>query len=147
SYATNLVADDTNDYCHGNCPDVFVRDRVAGTTERVSVSSAGVEGNGPSDNGMSISADGRFVAFASDASNLVPNDVNALSAIFIRDSLPGITSRLREAPLVTEGGGDEYPSISADGAKIVFRAEAGTETSTARAASRIDPAAVMSAPA
>src|SRR5438132_5742640 len=61
----NVVLGDTN-----GTFDVFVRDRLAGTNERVSVSSSGVEGNGPSD-GAAISADGRFVTFFSGASNLV----------------------------------------------------------------------------
>ena len=61
---------DTND-----ADDVFVRDRQTGTTRRVSVGPGGVQGNGDSF-GPAISADGRFVAFDSDATNLVPGDTN-----------------------------------------------------------------------
>src|SRR5207249_1529467 len=72
--STNLVPGDTN-----GMSDVFVHDRQTGTTERVSVDSAGNQGDGPSSGGAnrpSISADGRFVAFRSFASNLVPGDTN-----------------------------------------------------------------------
>ena len=55
--------------------DVFVRDRQTGTTRRVSVSSGGAQGNDDSVS-PAISADGRFVAFESDATNLVPGDTN-----------------------------------------------------------------------
>ena len=65
SYATNLVAGDTND-----AYDVFVHDRQTGQTTRVSVDSSGIQGDGDSDS-PSISADGRYVAFDSDATNLV----------------------------------------------------------------------------
>ena len=68
--STNLVAGDTN-----GRRDIFVRDRQEGTTERVSVSTAGVQANSTSDS-VSISADGRYVAFDSAASNLVTGDTN-----------------------------------------------------------------------
>ena len=81
SDASNLVAGDGN-----GTSDVFVRDRATGKTRRVSVSSAGAEGNGASYN-PSISADGRFVAFESSASNLVAGDGNGTSDIFVRGPL------------------------------------------------------------
>src|SRR2546430_262258 len=68
SNATNLVSGDTNGFA-----DVFVRDLKTHRTRRVSVSSAGAQANGASYN-PSISADGRFVAFYSGATNLVGND-------------------------------------------------------------------------
>ncbi len=77
SRASNLVPDDTN-----NLLDVFVHDRVTGQTTRVSVASNGTQGNGWSRT-PSLSADGRYVAFGSDASNLVPNDTNGRSAVFV----------------------------------------------------------------
>lgn len=77
SLASNLVPEDTN-----GLADIFVRDRVTGTTERVSVSSKGREGDGHS--GIvgvagypAISADSRFVAFPSEATNLVKKDRTA----------------------------------------------------------------------
>src|SRR5207244_3314678 len=70
SDASNLVAGDTN-----GALDIFVRDRVTGTIERVSAAQGGSEGNGRSFF-PAISADGRFVAFLSDATNLVADDTN-----------------------------------------------------------------------
>ena len=64
-----------------------------GMTERVSVSSAGSEGNHHSD-WPAISAEGRFVAFASHASNLVPGDTNGFSDVFVHDRLTGTTERV-----------------------------------------------------
>lgn len=63
--------------------DVFVRDLRAGTTERVSVSSAGAEGDDRS-TGADISADGRLVAFDSVATNLVPGDTDGWYDVFVR---------------------------------------------------------------
>ena len=71
SCASNLVFGDTNDTC-----DIFVRDRLFGTTEIVSLSSAGELANDGSTGGPTISDDGRFVAFSSIASNLVAGDAN-----------------------------------------------------------------------
>ena len=96
SYSTSLVPGDTNDMY-----DIFVHDRQTGTTERVSVSSGGAQGNGDS-GGEAISAGGRFVAFGSDASNLVPGDTNGVSDILVHDRQTGTTERV---------------SISSDGAQ------------------------------
>jgi Tol biopolymer transport system component len=82
SDATNLAPRDSN-----NESDVFVHDRKRGTTRRVSRGPGGVQGNGRSDSGA-ISADGRFVAFRSDASNLVPGDTNNESDVFVRTLAP-----------------------------------------------------------
>ena len=70
SVATNLVSGDTN-----GADDIFVHDRQTGTTERVSVATGGTEATGDSYT-PAISADGRFVAFYSDATNLVSGDTN-----------------------------------------------------------------------
>lgn len=82
SEAANLVDGDSN-----NLPDVFVRDRVWGTTVRVSLGVDGSEANGDSsfvpNAAPVISGDGRFVAFSSEANNLVPNDTNDADDIFI----------------------------------------------------------------
>jgi len=66
--------------------DVFVRDRVSGLTSRVSLASDGSQGDVISA-GAAISADGRYVAFASAADNLVPGDTNGRWDVFIRDRL------------------------------------------------------------
>ena len=83
SFASNLVAGDTNGE-----EDVFVHDRTAGTTVRVSVDSAGVEGNDFSDL-PAISADGSCVAFESWASNFDANDTDTTSDIFVHDLASG----------------------------------------------------------
>jgi Tol biopolymer transport system component len=93
SGASNLVLGDT-DVCGGyGCYDIFVHDRDTGTTERVSVDSAGNEANGHSSSPC-ISTDGRYVAFVSDASNLVPADTNDNGDIFVHDRQTGITERV-----------------------------------------------------
>jgi Tol biopolymer transport system component len=88
SRASTLVAGDTNGRV-----DVFVRDRLLGTTERVSISSSGVEGNDDSVSGR-LSADGRYVAFLSRASNLVAGDTNGKQDVFVHDRVTGTTQRL-----------------------------------------------------
>ena len=80
SAASNLVPGDTN-----GTNDVFVRDRRAGVTSRVSVGAAGQAND--SSRALAISADGRFVAFDSLASNLVPDDTNGANDVFLRDRL------------------------------------------------------------
>ena len=82
SAADNLVPGDTN---YGF--EVFVHDRLSGETERVSVASDGSQGNGGSAQ-PAISGDGRFVAFASGADNLVPGDTNGAWDVFVRDRCP-----------------------------------------------------------
>lgn len=87
SFSATLVSGDTN-----LASDVFVRDRVLGTTERVSVHSNGTQGNGSSgDEGLHASDDGRFVVFNSRATNLVPGDTNGRDDVFVRDPLGGPT--------------------------------------------------------
>jgi Tol biopolymer transport system component len=117
SSASNLVASDTN-----NCRDTFVRDRNAGTTERVSVDSSGAEGNSGSYYWTSISEDGRFVAFSSDATNLVAGDTNAARDVFVHDRQAGTTERVS-----VDSAGNQVmyvasddPAISADGRFVAF---------------------------
>ena len=119
SDASNLVSGDTN-----GVRDVFVHDRATGTTDRVSVSSAGEEVNLAS-TGLALSGDGRFVAFASFATNVVGDDSNELSDIFVRDRLSGTTTRVNLYPGGVEADGNSFrPSISADGHVIAFDSEA-----------------------
>jgi Tol biopolymer transport system component len=110
SQATNLVPGDTN-----GRQDVFLRDRVAGTTERVSVGSAGVQADGDSLE-PSVSADGRFVAFESGAENLVPGAGNDHRDVFVRDRRTG-TTEVIPAPAGVEV---TQPSISADGRMVAY---------------------------
>ena len=115
SRATNLVPGDTNGW-----EDVFVRDRWTGTTERVSVNSAGTEGNGSSGN-PSISADGRFVAFESYATNLVAEATNGYADVFVHDRQTGITERVSVDSAGNQGNSGSYdPSLSADGRVVAF---------------------------
>jgi len=115
SRATNLVPGDTNGY-----QDVFVRDRDTGTTTRVSVDSSGVQGNHRSAS-LSISADGRYVAFSSEATNLVPGDTNGKEDVFVRDRDTGTTTRVSVDSSGVQGDGNSFaPSISADGRFVAF---------------------------
>jgi hypothetical protein len=82
SSATNLVTGDTN-----SRRDIFVFDRLTGTTERVSVATDGTEADLGSDE-MSLSADGNFVAFGSDATNLDGNGTGGFTNVFVRDRAP-----------------------------------------------------------
>jgi Tol biopolymer transport system component len=100
--------------------DVFVRDRVAGTTERVSVASDGTPGQGPSFY-PSISADGRYVVFQSDAGNLVASDSNSATDIFLRDRTAGVTTLVSVSTAGVQGDKQSVtPSISADGRYVTF---------------------------
>ncbi|MPV87013.1 TolB family protein [Ostreibacterium oceani] len=115
SGATNLVAGDTN----GNL-DIFVHDTQTGVTTRVSVDSSGVEGDDYSQI-PSISADGRYVAFYSDATNLVTGDTNGAQDIFVHDTQTGVTTRFSVDSNDLESNNGSYnPSISADGRYVAF---------------------------
>jgi len=120
SFASNLVANDTNGWL-----DVFVRDTVTGTTTIASVGSNGSQATAPSSE-PSISADGRYVAFQTSASNLVPGDTNDDDDIFVRDLRAGTTTRVSVDAAGRAGGwhdGSQYPSISADGRYVTFETE------------------------
>lgn len=164
SWDVGLVTGDTNscpwysyDRVHRSflapCPDIFVRDRVAGTTARVSISSSGVQANDGS-SAPSISGNGRFVSFQSSASNLVAGDTNGIPDVFVHDRLTGKTERVsisspgdqalggtRRHPPVERGGffgmrywpfveeplepvGSHRPSISDDGRYVAFSSSA-----------------------
>lgn len=128
SMATNLVADDTNGQS-----DAFVRDRGAGTTEVVSVSSTGELGNGPSVF-PGLSRDGRFVVFQSLATNLVDDDTNGVADIFVRDRQEGTTERVCD---VQPDRGSASPAISGDGQYVAF-ASAATNLVPGDANGKID---------
>jgi Tol biopolymer transport system component len=121
SEASNLVPGDTN-----GARDIFVRDRLADTTTRVNVSSAGVEANEDSFiNGGTISANGRLVVFHSRASNLVAGDTNGFMDVFVHDRSSGITTRISVTDTGAEANFDCYTTdISPDGAYIAFHTDA-----------------------
>ncbi|MEU3777350.1 hypothetical protein AB0F11_29930 [Streptomyces sp. NPDC032472] len=121
SSATNLVAGDTNRY-----RDTFVHDLQTGETTRVSVGSHGEQSDSESFH-PSISADGRFVALDSPASNLVPGDTNDLHDVFVRDRQTGETTRASVDSNGRQGDGiSQLPSISADGRYVAFSSGAKT---------------------
>lgn len=115
SDADNLVAGDTN-----GATDVFVHDRLRGTTERVSVDSSGAEANNWS-RVYGISLDGRFVAFTSDARNLVPSDTNLALDVFLRDRWLGTTERVSVDSSGAEGNSASLGGmVSQDGRLVLF---------------------------
>ncbi len=115
SRATNLIPGGTSGWNH-----IFIRDRENGTTEQISVSSSGVEGNGNS-GGLAISADGRFVAFESQATNLIPGGTNGWNHIFIHDRENGTTEQISVSSSGAEANGSCMdPAISADGRFVAF---------------------------
>lgn len=116
SRASNLVPGDS-----GSSGDLFVWDRVGGSTTRITT---GVI----VDDEASISADGRYVAYASDDSPLVAGDDNGVLDIMVWDRVTGTTTRITDGELVVEEGfpfgGSDSPSISADGGRVAFRSSA-----------------------
>jgi Tol biopolymer transport system component len=115
SYASNLVAGDKN-----NEPDVFVRDRLANKTEMVSITSTRGQANGMSVQ-PAISANGRFVAFASLASNMVPGDLNGAFDVFVHDRQKHATICVSITPAGKTGNERSLqPAINADGSKVAF---------------------------
>ncbi len=130
SFATNLVDGDTN-----GVSDVFVRDREAHTTERVSVATDGSEANagddrfGSGSDAVFLSPDGRYVAFLSSATNLVAGDTNDAPDVFVRDRQTGITERVNVSSAGEQDNGGAFasfrpPYLSADGRIVVFESRA-----------------------
>jgi Tol biopolymer transport system component len=120
SFASNLVPGDTND-----SGDVFVRDRVTGSTERASVAGAGIPGQNGNSRDPAISGDGRYVAFESSAGNLVPNDINFTEDVFVRDRVAGSTARVSFPGAGREAdAGSGAAAISADGRHVAFHSYA-----------------------
>lgn len=119
SAATNLVANDTN-----NATDIFVRDRQSGQTTRVSVAADGTQANASS-TAPSISADGRFVAFASGATNLV-SGVAVNNGVFVKDRQTGAVVVVSRNVGGTASGGCAYPMITGDGRNVAFSSIATT---------------------
>ena len=117
SDATNLVADDTN-----GVSDVFVNQ--GGAIKRVSLGADFAEANGPS-SAPALSGDGRFVAFASAADNLVPGDTNAALDVFVYDRQLSAVTRVSVAGDGTQGNGESRaPSIDRTGSAVAFTSEA-----------------------
>ncbi len=115
SYATNLVDNDTNGE-----HDLFLLDRDTGQTERVSVRSNGQQADGPSGD-SAISADGRWITYQSYATNLVDNDTNTTTDVFLFDRDTARTERVSVRSNGAQANDDSYsPAISADGRRISY---------------------------
>ena len=115
SNATNLVLGDTN-----ASTDIFIHDRVTGTTARVSVASGGAQASQDSID-CDLSANGRFVAFESDAPDLVAADTNNDTDVFIHDRQMGVTERLSVASSGSQADSGSFnASVSGDGRFVAF---------------------------
>lgn len=121
SEATNLIPIDTN-----NMGDVFLRDLLLGTTNLVSSTAAGAQVVDGGSGNPSISADGRFIAFESGASNLrAVADANGFTDIYVKDMQTGAVVRASLDSAGAEPNGESSePSISGDGRYVVFASEA-----------------------
>ena len=118
--AAALVPEDTNGKM-----DVYVRDLTPGTVERANVSSSEAQADGETGNAPSISSDGRFVAFQSGATNLVSDDTNGLSDVFVRDGLAGTTERVTvDSDDGQANAGSSNASVSDDGRYVLFESNA-----------------------
>ena len=116
SAATNLVDGDTND-----ANDIFIRDRQANTTTRVSVGFDGSQANGGSDQ-PSLSGDGRLVAFTSTASNIVNGDANNLRDAFVYDRQAGTAVNVSVDSNGVQGDLESAsPVLSADGKFVAYQ--------------------------
>ncbi|MDP9330410.1 MAG: hypothetical protein M3P11_07230 [Actinomycetota bacterium] len=119
SDGANLVPGDTN-----GAYDVFVRDLVTGVATRVSVTSKGAQTNGGLGR-VAISGDGRFITFESDAWNIVPDDTNLVTDVFVHDMRTGRTTRVS----VSSSGGEANAysanaTIDANGDAVAFESDA-----------------------
>ncbi len=112
SFATNLVAGDTN-----NKIDVFVKDLLTNSIKRVT------QGNSHSQSPM-ISGDGGKVVYRSDASDLTPSDNNQASDVFVWDYNTHVSTRVSTGPSGEGNGGSWQPSINHDGTRIAFYSHA-----------------------
>jgi Tol biopolymer transport system component len=128
AYVSTIVEfdNDTN-----GVSDVVVQDLVTGQIFFVSVSSDEVSGNDSSSltDSLAISADGRFIAFESNATNLVPGDTNGESDLFLRDMVAGTTTRISVSSNGSQVPANTFnlfyrPSISADGRFVAFECDA-----------------------
>ena len=123
SSASDLVAGDTN-----NTSDIFVRDMVNNLTTLVNVNTNGTSGNSYGlARGSVMNGDGRYVAFVSTASDLVPGDTNGIADVFVRDLQAGTTTLASvgaitnsNPPVFSATSTSESPEITPDGRYVVF---------------------------
>jgi len=120
SNSADIVSSDTN-----GVEDVFVRDRVTGVTQRVSIASDGTQANGKSGGnyrGTDISTNGRYIVFSSSANNLIPNDTNDKPDLFIHDQVNSTTKRVNLANDGSQISAGHYGwfDLSSDGRYVAF---------------------------
>ncbi|MCW2635091.1 MAG: domain protein beta Propeller [Blastococcus sp.] len=122
SASNNLVPGDSN-----GVADVFVRDLTTGAVDRVNIADGGAQANAETHNhpnsAPSVSDDGRYVAFTSEASNLVPDDTNGGTDVFVRDRISGTTTRVSRPDSGSEFATNRStyaPVISGDGSSVAF---------------------------
>ncbi|MBI5435268.1 MAG: PD40 domain-containing protein [Planctomycetes bacterium] len=132
SRSNNLVPNDTN-----SAFDIFLRDRLAGSTTRISVDSLGGQANGGS-NRVRITPDGRWLAFETLSTNLVPNDTNGFADVMLHDRANGATTRVSLGWTGLEPDAHSYdPRISDDGRLVAFTSNATTLTANDRIAADV----------
>ena len=120
SNANNLVSGDTNARA-----DIFVYDRTAKKIERVNISDAGLQGNNDTYEYSSLSSDGRYVTFSSNASNLVPGDTNGVLDIFVYDRTTKLIERVSVSAAGVQGNGNSgYSLLSGDGRYVTIFSDA-----------------------
>ena len=115
--ADNLVPNELND-----TDDVFVKDLATGTLTLVSQTAAGVQSNGWSGD-ADLSGDGTKVVFVSSATNLVPDDTNGLTDVFMKDLTSGEITLVSLSPDGRTGSGANWgdaASVSFDGSRVAF---------------------------
>jgi Tol biopolymer transport system component len=121
SDATNFVSGDS-----GSHADIYMRDRSTGAVSRVTRGLNGAEANGPS-RYPSVSADGRYVAFLSLASNLVAGDTNGTADAFVADQITGVIERVSTSSTGGQADGPStYVHIDGSGNRVVFASTAST---------------------
>jgi len=120
SDASDLVGnDDTN-----GSIDIFRKNLTSGFVERVSTASDGSQANGRSSH-FGLSADGRYLVFDSNATNLISRDTNAVQDIFLKDLVKGVVTRMSVSTDGVEANGPSYnPQVSRDGRYVVFESDA-----------------------
>jgi Tol biopolymer transport system component len=144
SNAANLVAGEPANSSNS----VYVRDLLNHSTQRVDISSAGIGGNGGSfGEAPTISTSGRYVTFASTATNLVDGAFNGSQRIYVRDRDTNTTTRISIGPGGSDLSGAGNPSVSADGSSIVFRSNAGGGSATQLWARRLSVPTATAVPA
>ncbi|MCB1321588.1 MAG: PD40 domain-containing protein, partial [Leptospiraceae bacterium] len=122
SDATNLVTGDTNGF-----RDIFLHDRSTSETTRVSVATGGIEASGGQSLTTDISDDGRYIAFLSEATNLVAGDTNGFRDAFVHDRITGVTTRVSVSTAGVQGDAAVSDvKISGDGRYVAFASPATT---------------------